>query len=235
MRSWRRRVPVRCGGGTATGNHAGTGSSSEVFALVTDLLEVEAHPALDLACAYPMRWAARPWSATTRPTWARASRCCAAKTPRASPGDVGTVRRLPGHCQLIGAGADAAGGAGVQGASARSGGQESARQQLEDADLPGAAAAHDRCDRRVLVGCARRVLANRAPAPAKRAPDGRGSKTPGCPALDRPAGNGFVAQGQLPNHLLGGAARLSRSRHRTENISRVCAPGSADGAPVPSS
>ena len=30
--------------------------SSEVFALVTDLLDIEAYPALDLACAYPMRW-----------------------------------------------------------------------------------------------------------------------------------------------------------------------------------
>jgi hypothetical protein len=34
----------------------GTEDSSEVFALVTDLLDVEAYPALDLACAYPMRW-----------------------------------------------------------------------------------------------------------------------------------------------------------------------------------
>ena len=31
-------------------------SCSEVFALVTDLLDVQAYPALDLACAYPMRW-----------------------------------------------------------------------------------------------------------------------------------------------------------------------------------
>ena len=30
--------------------------SSEVFALVTDLLDPEAYPTLDLACAYPMRW-----------------------------------------------------------------------------------------------------------------------------------------------------------------------------------
>src|SRR4029450_5421753 len=30
--------------------------TSEVFALVTDLLEPETHSALDLACAYPMRW-----------------------------------------------------------------------------------------------------------------------------------------------------------------------------------
>jgi hypothetical protein len=34
----------------------GTEDSSEVFALVTDLLDIEAYPALDLACAYPMRW-----------------------------------------------------------------------------------------------------------------------------------------------------------------------------------
>jgi hypothetical protein len=34
----------------------GAEDTSEVFALVTDLLGVEAHPALDLACAYPMRW-----------------------------------------------------------------------------------------------------------------------------------------------------------------------------------
>jgi hypothetical protein len=34
----------------------GTGASSEVFCLVTDLLDVEEYPALDLACAYPSRW-----------------------------------------------------------------------------------------------------------------------------------------------------------------------------------
>lgn len=34
----------------------GAEDSSEVFALVTDLLDIEAYPALDLACAYPMRW-----------------------------------------------------------------------------------------------------------------------------------------------------------------------------------
>jgi hypothetical protein len=31
---------------------------SELFALVTDLLDPEAYPAIDLACAYPMRWEA---------------------------------------------------------------------------------------------------------------------------------------------------------------------------------
>jgi hypothetical protein len=34
----------------------GAEEPSEVFALVTDLLDVEAYPALELACAYPMRW-----------------------------------------------------------------------------------------------------------------------------------------------------------------------------------
>ncbi|MBA3844522.1 MAG: IS4 family transposase [Actinobacteria bacterium] len=34
----------------------GAEESSEVFALVTDLLDPEAFPAIDLACAYPMRW-----------------------------------------------------------------------------------------------------------------------------------------------------------------------------------
>ena len=41
---------------TAGDDGDGEEQSSEVFALVTDLLDVEAYPALDLACAYPMRW-----------------------------------------------------------------------------------------------------------------------------------------------------------------------------------
>jgi transposase IS4-like protein/DDE family transposase len=42
----------------ADGDGAGEEESSEVFALVTDLLDAEASPALELACAYPMRWQA---------------------------------------------------------------------------------------------------------------------------------------------------------------------------------
>ena len=34
----------------------GTEETSEVFALVTDLLDTEEYPALDLACCYPDRW-----------------------------------------------------------------------------------------------------------------------------------------------------------------------------------
>jgi hypothetical protein len=40
------------------GSPEGAEDSSEVFALVTDLLDIEAYPVLDLACAYPMRWQA---------------------------------------------------------------------------------------------------------------------------------------------------------------------------------
>jgi len=47
-------------GGPTTGSGAGAGSAdedtSELFCLVTDLLDPEATPALDLAGAYPMRW-----------------------------------------------------------------------------------------------------------------------------------------------------------------------------------
>ena len=40
------------------GGDGGEEDSSEVFALVTDLLDAEVYPALELACAYPMRWSA---------------------------------------------------------------------------------------------------------------------------------------------------------------------------------
>jgi hypothetical protein len=41
---------------TSPANGDGEEQTSEVFTLVTDLLDPEAFPALDLACAYPMRW-----------------------------------------------------------------------------------------------------------------------------------------------------------------------------------
>jgi hypothetical protein len=66
--------------------------SSEVFALVTDLLDAEAYPALDLACAYPMRWQAETDHHKTD-MWAPACRCCAAKIPRASPRRCGPCSR----------------------------------------------------------------------------------------------------------------------------------------------
>ena len=39
-----------------TAAEEGTGESSEVFTLVTSLLDTEEYPALDLACCYPDRW-----------------------------------------------------------------------------------------------------------------------------------------------------------------------------------
>jgi hypothetical protein len=53
---------------------AESGTGSEVFALVTDLLDIQAYPALDLACAYTMRLRAETVIAITKPTWARACR-----------------------------------------------------------------------------------------------------------------------------------------------------------------
>ena len=41
---------------STAGDSAGEEESSEVFTLVTDLLDIEAYPAVDLAGAYPMRW-----------------------------------------------------------------------------------------------------------------------------------------------------------------------------------
>ena len=41
---------------TTSGAGSADEDTSEVFVLVTDLLDAEAYPALDLACAYPMRW-----------------------------------------------------------------------------------------------------------------------------------------------------------------------------------
>jgi hypothetical protein len=50
--------PVDSAGGDGGDGGDGEEQTSEVFTLVTDLLDPEAYPALDLACAYPMRWGA---------------------------------------------------------------------------------------------------------------------------------------------------------------------------------
>jgi len=41
---------------SSSSDRGGVEEPSEVFALVTDLLDPETYPAVDLACAYPMRW-----------------------------------------------------------------------------------------------------------------------------------------------------------------------------------
>ena len=62
----------------------GDEETSELFCLVTDLLDPQEYPALDLACCYPAGGNARPSSAATRRTWGTGSRCCAARTRQAS-------------------------------------------------------------------------------------------------------------------------------------------------------
>ena len=68
---------------TAQGD--GGETSSEVFCLVTDLLDPEEYPALDLACCYPERWGCETVIGHHKTDMGEGSRCCAARTPRASP------------------------------------------------------------------------------------------------------------------------------------------------------
>jgi hypothetical protein len=72
--------------------------SSELFCLVTDLLELEAYSALDLACAYPMRWECETVIGHHKTDLGRGMAVLRSKRPgRGRPGDVDTVRGLPGH------------------------------------------------------------------------------------------------------------------------------------------
>ena len=76
----------------------GAEDSSEVFALVTDLLDPEAYPALDLACAYPMRWGCETVIGHHKTDMGAGHGGAAQQRPRGRrPGDVGAVRGLPGH------------------------------------------------------------------------------------------------------------------------------------------
>ena len=81
-----------------------------MFCLVTDVLDV-VHPALDLACACPQRWGCETVIGHHKPTWARASRCCAARSLGASPRKEmwALFAVYQAICQLIGAGIDALG------------------------------------------------------------------------------------------------------------------------------
>jgi len=75
----------------------GTETFSEVFALVTDLIDIEAYPALDLACAYPMRWECETVIGHHKTDMGQGMAVLRSKDPRRRrPGDVGPVRGLPG-------------------------------------------------------------------------------------------------------------------------------------------
>ena len=76
----------------------GAGETSEVFALVTDLLDAEEYPALDLACCYPERWGMRDRHRPPQGGHGRRPACPALEGPRGrDAGNVGAVRRLPGN------------------------------------------------------------------------------------------------------------------------------------------
>ena len=96
---------------TATaGKDAGTESSSEVFALVTDLLDVEEYPALDLACAYPMRWGCETVIGHHKTDMGEGQPVLRSKDPEGVAQEMWALFAVyQAICQLIGAGVDAAG------------------------------------------------------------------------------------------------------------------------------
>ena len=61
----------------------GAEETSEVFALVTDLLDTEEYPALDLACCYPDRWGCETVIGHHKTDMGQGSPSCGRRTPRA--------------------------------------------------------------------------------------------------------------------------------------------------------
>jgi hypothetical protein len=85
-------------------------SSSEVFCLVTDLLDVEEHPALDLACAYPMRWGCETVIGHHKTDMGEGLPVLRSKDPEGVAQEMWALFAVyQAICQLIGAGVDAIG------------------------------------------------------------------------------------------------------------------------------
>src|SRR5713226_457374 len=85
-------------------------SSSEVFCLVTDLLDVEEYPALDLACAYPMRWGCETVIGHHKTDMGQGQPVLRSKDPEGVAQEMWALFAVyQAICQLIGAGVDAAG------------------------------------------------------------------------------------------------------------------------------
>ena len=78
----------------------GDDGASEVFCLVTDLLDPEEYPALDLACCYPERWGCETVIGRHKTDMGEGQPVLRSKDPAGRrAGNVGTVRRLPGTMQ----------------------------------------------------------------------------------------------------------------------------------------
>jgi hypothetical protein len=93
-----------------TGNHGAAESSSEVFALVTSLLDVEEYPALDLACAYPVRWGCETVTGHHKTDMGEGQPVLRSKDPEGVAQEMWALFAVyQAICQLIGAGVNAAG------------------------------------------------------------------------------------------------------------------------------
>ena len=82
---------------------------SEVFCLVTSLLDPEEHPALDLACCYPDRWGCETVIGRHKIDMGEGQPVLRSRPRGRHAGNVGAVRRLPGITKIIGIGATAMG------------------------------------------------------------------------------------------------------------------------------
>ena len=85
-------------------------SSSELFCLVTDLLDVEEYPALDLACAYPLRWGCETVIGHHKTDMGEGQPVLRSKDPEGVAQEMWALFAVyQATCQLIGAGVAAAG------------------------------------------------------------------------------------------------------------------------------
>src|SRR6266567_4710098 len=93
---------------TAEGD--GGESSSEVFCLVTDLLDIEEYPALDLACCYPERWGCETVTGHHKTDMGQGQPVLRSKDPEGVAPEMWALFAVyQAICRIAGAGADAMG------------------------------------------------------------------------------------------------------------------------------
>src|SRR6266851_1691558 len=85
-------------------------TSSEVFCLVTDLLDVQEYPALDLACAYPVRWGCETVIGHHKTDMGEGQPVLRSKDPEGVAQEMWALFAVyQAICRIAGAGADAMG------------------------------------------------------------------------------------------------------------------------------
>ena len=81
-----------------------------MFCLVTDLLDTEEYPALDLACGYPVRWGCETVTGHHKTDMGEGQPVLRSKDPEGVAQEMWALFAVyQANCQLTGAGADAAG------------------------------------------------------------------------------------------------------------------------------